>query len=141
MKKGTLLIVAVLVLIYPVVTLYGALDAIGEATFQQAEHYFTNYQASIWISWVALVSVAVYFKWTLKRNFFFYFTYVFIAIAFGLVGYLGQELILVYNLPGRFEDHYTFAVLTALQNIIMAALLTGFLQAGVWWFTRRWHRR
>lgn len=140
-KKSVLRLVAILSLIYPVVALFGATEAIGEVTAREAESEIIGYQVSIWLAWVVLVIVAVYFKWTQKKNFFFFFTYAYLVIAFGLFGYLSQDLILTYNLPSRFEDHYTFAVLTALQNIIMAAVLTGFLQAGVWWFTRRWHRR
>lgn len=140
-KKSVLRIVAFLALIYPVIALFGASGSIGEGTLREAESEMISYQVSIWLSWVVLVITAVYFKWTQKKNFFFFFTYAYLVIAFGLFGYLSQDLVLTYDLPSRFEDHYTFAVLTALQNIIMAAVLTGFLQAGVWWFTRRWHRR
>jgi hypothetical protein len=139
-KKSVLRIVAFLALVYPVVALFEASEIIGEGTVREAENEMISYQVSIWLSWVVLVITAVYFKWTQKKNFFFFFTYAYLILAFGLFGYLSQNLVLTYDLPTRFEDHYTFAVLTALQNIIMAAVLTGFLQAGVWWFTRRWHR-
>lgn len=140
-KKSILRIVALLSLIYPVFALFGATETLGEGTVREAENAIISYQVSIWLCWIVLTIVAVYFKWTQKKNFFFFFTYGYIIIAFGLFGYLSQDLILTYDLPSRFEDRYTFAVLTALQYIIMAAVLTGFLQAGVWWFTRRWHRR
>ncbi|MGB7785983.1 MAG: hypothetical protein WBL27_07770 [Salinimicrobium sp.] len=140
-EKNILRIVAVLVLLYPAFSLFTATEAIGVEEVGEAGEKVNSYQLSLWISWIVLVSIAVFHKWTRQQNFFFHYTYAFILVGFGIFGYLSQSLHLAYELPGRFTDDYTFGVLTALQGIITAVVLTIFLQAGVWWFTRRWHRR
>ena len=140
-KKNVLWIIAILVLIYPIFALFNATEALGTTTVKGAENQVLNYQVSIWITWVVLVSLAVYYKWTRKKNIFFFFIYAFLVVGFGIFGYLTQNLILAYDLPSQFSDTYTFGLLIALQNIVTSAVLTGFLQAAVWWFTRRWHRR
>lgn len=140
-KKNILRAVAVLVLLYPAFSLFNATEAIGMETVGGAGEEVNSYQLSLWISWIVLASIAVFHKWTQKQNFFFHFTYAFIIVGFAIFGYLSQSLHLAYALPDRFTDNYTFGVLTALQGIVTATVLTIFLQAGVWWFTQRWHRR
>ncbi len=140
-KKNVLWLVAILTLIYPIHTLFNATGVLGIATVKGAESQILNYQVSIWITWVILIPIAIYYKWTKKKNIFFLFTYAFLIVGFGIFGYLTQNLVLAYDLPSRFSDTYTFGVLLAFQNIITSAILTLFLQAAVWWFTRRWHRR
>lgn len=139
--KNVLRFITVLVLLYPAFTLFNATEAIGTMGVEEAGREVNNYQISLWITWIVLVSVAVFHRWTRQQNFFFQFTYAFVIVGFGIYGYLGQSLQLAYELPNRFTDSYTFGVLTALQGIVTAVVLTIFLQAGVWWFTRRWHRR
>lgn len=140
-KKAFLRTLVIVALLYPAYMLFLANTSLSSGDTRTAEESVLNYQVSVWISWVFLVSVAVFYKWTEKRNFFFYFTYAFLAVAFALYGYLHQGFINVFDLPSSFADNYTLGVLVALQNFVVSAILTGFLQGGVWWFTRRWHRR
>lgn len=140
-KKAILRALVIVMLLYPAYMLFLANTSLNSGNAQVAEEGILNYQISVWLSWVILVSVAVFFKWTEKRNFFFYFTYAYLAVAFAVYGYLHQNLFNNFNLPSSFNDNYTLGVLVAFQNLVMSAILTGFLQAGVWWFTRRWHRR
>jgi hypothetical protein len=140
-KKNILKFLFLAVLLYPLFTLFGAVGNLGDVGLQEAHDSVLNYQISIWISWLVLVTASVYFKWTKQKNFFFFFTYAFLLMAFGFLGYLSQTLVTQYDLPNKFRDGYSFGVLQALQHIISSMVLTGFLQAAVWWFTRRWHRR
>jgi hypothetical protein len=140
-KKAILRTLIIVTLLYPAYMLFLAHAALGAETPRVAEEGIIHYQLSIWISWIFLVSVAVFYKWTESRNFFFYFTYAFLAVAFAVYGYLHQEMITVFDLPSFFVDSYTLGVLVAFQNLIVSGILTAFLQGSVWWFTRRWHRR
>ena len=140
-KKGIFRTLVILALLYPAYMLFRAGESFNSREVQLAGSAILNFQASIWITWVVLVSVAVYFKWTEKGNFFFYFTYSFLVVAFAVFGYFHQSLVNIHDLPSPFDDNYTLGVLVTLQNLISACILTAFLQAGVWWFTRRWHRR
>lgn len=140
-KKNILRFLFIAVLFYPVYTLFKAVGNLNREELQETLNSVSNFQISIWVSWVVLVSISVYFKWTEKRNFFFFFTYAFLVVGFGFLGYLSQELVLEYDLPNKFGDGYSYGVLHALQHIVSSVVLTAFLQAAVWWFTRRWHRR
>ncbi|MFD2518829.1 hypothetical protein [Salinimicrobium flavum] len=140
-KRDILKILVLLVIFYPAYTLFRANEALGNVLAIEAENSITNYQISVWITWIVLVTVAVFYKWTQKRNYFFFFTYGFLFVTFSILGYLHQEMVNIFDLPSPFRDSYTLGVLTAIQNILVSSILTGFLHAGVWWFTRRWHRR
>ena len=140
-KKNILKFLFLTVLLYPAFALFAAVGDLYDATLQKAVDSVQHYRLSIWVSWLVLVSASIYFKWTRKKNFFFFFTYAFLVIAFSVLGYLSQELVTQFDLPNRFSDNYSLGVFQALQHIISSVVLTAFLQAAVWWFTRRWHRR
>ncbi len=140
-KKNLLKFLFLTVLLYPVFTLFNAVGNLNGAELPEALDAVLHYQISIWVSWLVLVTASIYFKWTRHKNFFFFFTYAFLVVAFGFLGYLSQELVMEYDLPNKYGDQYSFGILHALQHIITSVVLTAFLQAAVWWFTRRWHRR
>ncbi len=141
-KENLLLIVLVLILFYPVFAGFQAGDALQKVTVaERVERSISLYHLSIWLSWLVFVSVAIFHKWTTQANQFFYFTYIFLFISYLVYGYFIQELVNRFDLQTTFQDSYSFGVFTAIKNFIAAAALTGILQAGVWWFTRRWHRR
>lgn len=140
-RKNILRFLFLAVLLYPAFALFNAVGEMDAGSLHLAKEAVIHYQISVWLSWLILVSASVYFKWTHKQNFFFFFTYAFLIVAFGFLGYLSQELLLNYELPNKFRDDYSFGLLQALQHIITSVVLTGFLQAAVWWFTKRWHRR
>ncbi|MGB7843048.1 MAG: hypothetical protein WBL21_09670 [Salinimicrobium sp.] len=139
-KKNIFRVIAVLVLLYPAFSLFNATEAIGNVDIGDAREKVNSYQLSLWVTWLVLASLSVYHKWTRRQNFFFHFTYAFIIIGFGIFGYLNQSLGPGYELQSHFKHSSTLGIFTALQGIITAAVLTIFLQAAVWWFTRRWHR-
>lgn len=141
-KKSILLIISGLVLLYPVFSVFYLKQILEDsADIILTQHRLRNFQISVWLSWVILVSIAVYFKWTRANNLFFYFTYVFLLIFFGVFGYYAQMTANHLDAPTGFKNNYTFGVLIALQNFVVAIGFTAILQACVWWFTRRWHRR
>lgn len=140
-RKTVLVIIFVLLLFYSLYSVFVLEEVISSgSSIREAESALVAFQRSIWITWILLVSMAVYYKWVKKRNFIFYFTYAFLFVAFAVYGIYVQRLVTAYDAPSGFEDTYTLGVFSALQNILMSGILTGFLQAAVWWFTRRWHR-
>lgn len=141
-KKNILLGILIVLLLYPILSVYRLELVLGNgADPELVSQRLTGYQISIWLSWVVMISVAIFHKWTTGKNSFFYFIYCFLLLAFGVFGYYSQEIINDFGLQSGFKDDYTFGVFAAITNFIVAALLTAFLQASVWWFTRRWHRR
>ncbi|MEG9326913.1 hypothetical protein V6B16_03105 [Salinimicrobium catena] len=140
-KKGILRGLVILVLLYPVYMMFNAGNSLDVQEVQQARDSILYYQISIWISWILLILVSIYYKWTEHRNFFFYFTYGFLLVSCSVFGYFHQSLVNAYDLPSPFEDNYTLGVVVTLQNLVVSFVLTALLQAAVWWFTRRWHRR
>lgn len=139
-NKTFLLLIVLAVGVYPVFMLGYALSSLGPEQAELAEKAIVDYQISVWLAWMIYTGIAVYYKWNRKRNRFFYFTYGFLILAFGAYGYVFQDYFNTYGIDDGFRDSYTLGVLTALERIGMSALLTGMLQAAVWWFTRRWHR-
>lgn len=140
-KKQVLWLMAILILFYPAYALFQATNYLGPEDFKVAENKLVNFQISAWLTWIVLICISIYYKWSRRKNAFFFFTYAYLLIVFGIFGYLSQDLVMVYNLPNQFEDNHTFGFFIALQNILAAGVLTGFLQGAVWWFTRKWHRR
>lgn len=141
-KKLSLLVVFLLALIYPGYTIYQLEEVIGvgnEAVV--AQNKLISFQISIWVVWVVMLCNAIFYKWTKKGNFFFYFTYAFLIVAFAVFGFYTNSIVNVFDLSSPFEDNYTHGVFTAVQNIVISCALTAALQAAVWWFTRKWHRR
>lgn len=130
-----------LLLLYPVFSLFQLDQGVtARAELEIVEGRLLRYQISIWIGWIFMAAISIYYKWTHKRNLFFMLTYGFLFLGFMVYGIYIQKIVNLFGLPSRFEDSYTFGVFTAVQHILVSSILTGFLQAGVWWFTRRWHR-
>ena len=137
-KKGLLLMLFGFILVYPLISLFQLDRVISDATdLNLVGKKLVNYQVSIWISWILLAVLGIYYKWTKKRNLFFTLTYGFLFIAFSIFGTYTQFMVNVFEIPSSFEDGYTLGIFTAVQNIIVSAVLTGFLHAGVWWFHGR----
>lgn len=140
--KVILLIICLVILFYPGYTIYQLEQAIHlQNSPALAQNRLINFQISIWIVWVMLLCSAIFTKWVKKSNFTFYFTYGFVVVAFAVFGFYAQEVINDFNLSSPFKDDYSHGVFAAVQNIVTACALTAVLQAAVWWFTRRWHRR
>lgn len=139
--KPLLIIFYIAIMLYPAYMFYLALFLPANTGVEEASEYQNMLQTSLWVSWVLLVAISVYYKWTTEKNLFFMFTYVFIGLSFILYGVYTHQVITEYNIETRFDDPSTFSLLIVFQNIVVATILTGFLQLAVWWFTRRWHRR
>lgn len=141
-KKIIFSLVFLLIVLYPAITAFELFQVINsQGSEEMIEQQLSAYQLSIWLSWVGMVIISIYYKWTTERNDFFYFTYVFLLVGFGIYGFYFQKTINILELESPFQDNYTLGVFAALRNLAVAGILTGFLQAAVWWFTRRWHRR
>lgn len=140
-KLNILTGILLILLLYPIISVLRVEQVINNGAGPEIiEDRISQFQLSIWLTWLVMVAVAVSFKWTTEKNLFFYLIYIFLLVAFGIFGFYIQNMINIFDFPTGFEDNYSFGVFTALINFIVAALLTGFLQVSVWWFTRRWHR-
>jgi hypothetical protein len=140
-KKNLFIIVLLILLLYPLISAIQAGETLETVTIaERVERSISLYHLSIWLTWLVFVSVSIFYKWTTQKNIFFYSTYIFLIIAYTVYGYFIQEMVNRFNIQSTFQDSYTLGVFTAIRSLVAAAVLTGLLQAGVWWFTRRWHR-
>lgn len=131
-----------LLLLYPAISVFQLHQTIQDQnSAKMIDQQLMAYQLSIWLSWLIMVIISIYYKWTTKRNDFFYFIYFFLLVGFGIFGFYFQKSVTILEIETSFRDNYTLGVFATLQNFAAAGILTGFLQAAVWWFTRRWHRR
>ncbi|WP_424493424.1 hypothetical protein [Salinimicrobium sp. GXAS 041] len=140
--KQLLIVLCLITIFYPGYSIYQLEAAIQlQENAALAQNRLLHFQISIWIVWVIYILAAIYYKWVKKGNFLFYFTYGFLLIAFGLFGFYTQVVVNDFNLSSPFRDQYSHGIFTAVQNIVISGALTAFLQAAVWWFTRKWHRK
>ena len=123
---------------YPVIRFILAAEAIEaqEAVFL-VQSRILQYLISIWIIWLLFAGLAVYDKWTRRRNLLFYLTYLQLALGFIGMGYLISRMQSVYEQVARANDPFVTALFASLPNLFVGAALTGLLQAAVWWFTRK----
>lgn len=141
-KQKLYIIITALALLYPVFTLFNLAGSFSEAAqVETVGKALRSYLASVWIVWVVITILAIQFKWTTSQNLFFFVVYGIILVGFTIYGYYAQRMVSVFELPNSFEDGHSYGIFAFLQNTVSAGILTGLLQAGVWWFTRRWHRR
>lgn len=130
-----------LLLLYPVISVLILNQDFGRgSTAERLSSLLSSYRISLWLCWLVMAGLAVFYKWTTDRNFFFNIIYFFLGIGFGFFGYYSQRMVNIFDLASPFSDSYTFGFLTGIQNFVVPAVLTAFLQIAAWWFTRRWHR-
>lgn len=140
-KKQLIIGIFVLLMLYPAISVLTLSQEFGIGnTPERLANLLSSYRISIWLSWLVMAGLAVFYKWTTAKDIFFIAIYFYLGIGFSFFGYYSQRLVTIFDLASPFTDSYTLGFLVALQNFIVPAILTGFLQAGVWWFTRRWHR-
>lgn len=141
-KKAIFFLIFGLILLYPAAILFQLEALFGKSSNEeQVLQTLNNFQISLWISWSVMVTVAIVHKWKYRKNILFWLVYTFLGIGFGVFGVYSQMIANHLEIATGFHDGYTFGVLIALKNIVAAVVLTAILQACVWWFTRRWHRR
>ena len=110
------------------------------STQEEVGRAISGYRLRVWLSWMIMVVIAIYNKWTSGSNNFFKMIYFLLIFTFGIEGIYIQRMVNMYDIATNFQDSYSYGILITLVNIVMAAALTAFLQMGVWWFTRKWHR-
>lgn len=141
-RKSIVLSGVVILILYPLFTLWGAFSALNLVNEAQlVEDRILNFQIAIWITWILITVLAIYYKWTRKKDLIFYLTYAYILAAFTILAFLIVRFYSLYDLKGQVTDPLSFGIISVLPNIFTAAVLTGLLQIAVWWFTRRWHRK
>lgn len=142
MNKKTLITgLFMLLLLYPVISVFILSQEFGRgSTVERLSNLLPSYRISLWLCWFVMAGLAVFYKWTTNRNLFFNIIYFFLGIGFGLFGYYSQRIINIFDLTSPFSDSYTLGFLIGIQNFVVPAVLTAFLQIAAWWFTRKWHR-
>lgn len=106
----------------------------------EVENALAGYRLRVWLSWVIMVAVAVYHKWTTNRDIFFKMIYLVMVIAFGIEGIYIQRMVARFDMATNFQDPYTYGILMSIINIITVVAITAFLHISVWWFTKKRHR-
>ena len=123
---------------YPVIRFILAAEAIeGQEAVFLVQSRILQYLISIWIIWLLFAGLAVYDKWTRRRDLLFYLTYQQLALGLIGIGYLIYRKQSVYEQVARANDPFVTALFASLPNLFVGAALTGLLQAAVWWFTRK----
>ncbi|HET8736345.1 MAG TPA: hypothetical protein VFM69_07085 [Pricia sp.] len=101
----------------------------------------THYLISIWGTWILTVSIAIYYKWTEKKNFFFYMNYSYLVIAFAFFVHYNSQWLHNADLSSQPYGEDMLNLIATAKHLVPILFSTGYLQASVWWFERKWHRR
>lgn len=138
-KKSIFLSVFLLITIYQIYFLFQLDETFDLGNLDSVEQNLSQFQLSIWLSWIIFMLIAVYYKWTRRINLFFTFTYIFLLIFFGIFAFYTYRYITEFYAISE-PVNVSFGVLLSLQNLFFSVMLTAFLQICTWWFTRRFHR-
>lgn len=99
-----------------------------------------NFQISIWCGWVLMTSAATYYQWTQKEYTLFIVDYLTVLISFVFLRYylgLGEEK----NLWTLGDTFKTGANYMTMRNALLMFFMTAFVQAAIWLFSSKWHRK
>lgn len=99
-----------------------------------------NFQISIWCAWVLITSSATYYQWTQKKYILFVLDYLIVIVAFIFLRH--------YLYTGEAEGLWKLAdsvikgtdYLT-IRNTLVICFMTAFVQAAIWLFSSKWHRK
>jgi len=100
-----------------------------------------HYLISVWGSWAFTVSMAVYYKWTEKKNLFFILNYIFLGLALWVFANYTYELFKNQIHPGQYYGDGAMTLIRTLKNALPLVGITIYLQLSVWWFGKKGHRR
>ncbi|MBZ9631290.1 hypothetical protein LB465_10915 [Salegentibacter sp. LM13S] len=109
-------------------------------TAQVVQQAIQNFQISIWIGWILITGPAIYLRWKYGNQLLFIINYLTVITAFIFLGFYvnrGAELEL-WSLGDSFRENVIFMVI---MNILLICGMTAFVQAAIWWFSKKWHRR
>lgn len=99
-----------------------------------------NFQISIWCAWVLITSSATYYQWAQKKYILFVLDYLIVIIAFVFLRHylnLGEEKGL-WSFGDRFIMGSNYITL---RNALLICFMTAFVQAAIWLFSSKWHRK
>ena len=100
-----------------------------------------QYLVCLWGCWIFTVSIAVYHKWTEKKNLFFVLNYIYLFGAIGVFAHYSYQWFKNQDISGQFHSDGTMALGHTLKNLLPLLGITAYLQLSVWWFAKKWHRR
>lgn len=98
-----------------------------------------NYHLSIWCGWILITFSAIYASWKKNTHLLFIIDYLIMITAFILLGYYMDKAV-TYNLWTVGTSLQQGVFFMVIKNIILICVMTGFIQASLWWFSKRWHR-
>ncbi|WP_276165409.1 hypothetical protein [Zobellia alginiliquefaciens] len=139
-KESILSLVFVLLLGIPIFILIDLGTAVDTGNWEELERGLVNYLISIWSVWILTVSIAVYYKWTEKNNLYFFMNYSYLIVAFGFFIHYNATLLNNIELPQSYASNRLTFIRTA-KHLMPILFATGYLQASVWWFSKKWHRK
>lgn len=99
-----------------------------------------NFQISIWCAWVLMTSSATYYQWTKKKYSLFVLDYIIVIVAFIFLRHylnLGEEK----NLWSFGDTFMKGSNYITLRNALLICFMTAFVQAAIWLFSSKWHRK
>lgn len=140
-RKHSLLSLAFTVLMaVPIFLIIQMGKSVNDQNWETLQLASVNYLIGIWVCWVFTVSIAIYYKWTEKSDFFFRFNYAYLIVAFVIFAHYNDQLFLNLDISGESYGKNMLNAIRTIKNAVPILGATLYLQASVWWFEKKWHR-
>ena len=140
-KKSILFLVFSIFMVFPVYFIVLIGEDIRTGNWELLQPRLVYYLMSIWGTWIFTISIAVYHKWMEKKNLFFYLNYAFILLTMVFFMTFNAKLLDHIHNSSQTQDKEMLNLMRTGQHLVPLVLATIYLQASVWWFRKKWHRK
>lgn len=140
-KKSILFLVFVILMVFPMYFIVLIGEDVRTGNWEMLQPRLVFYLMSIWGAWIFTISIAVYYKWTEKKNLFFYLNYALILLTMGFFMIFNAKLLDHIHTESQIQDKGMLNLIRTGQHLVPLVLATIYLQASVWWFRKKWHRK
>jgi len=140
-KKLILCLVFSIFMVFPMYFIMLIGEDIRTGNWEVLQSRLVYYLMSIWGTWIFTISIAVYYKWTEKKHLFFYLNHAFILLTMVFFMTFNAKLLDHIHNSSQTQDKEMLNLMRTGQHLALLVFATIYLQASVWWFRKKWHRK
>lgn len=139
-RHSVLSLVLTMLMAVPIYFIIQMGNTVNAQNWEALQAATVRYLIGIWICWIFTVSIAVYYKWTEKKDFFFHLNYSYLIMAFAIFAHYNDQLFRNLDISGEIYGKDMLNAIRTLKNAVPILGATLYLQVSVRWFGRKWHR-
>ncbi|MDT7827569.1 hypothetical protein RQM65_02680 [Pricia sp. S334] len=140
-RHSVLSVTFTLILAIPIYLITQMQTGVNQNDWEALQRASVDFLIGLWSCWLITATIAVYYKWTEKRNFFFWFNYAYLTVAFLIFAHYNDQLFRHIDLSERPYGKNMLNAIRTLRNALPIFVATVYLQVAVRWFENKWHRK